>query len=135
MMNTKEKNIDMIEEKDSLIQNMLIKDLRNLNNKSTFLFKNDSEGLNSSFDNFDLSSIDEYIQNLQLDELKKIINNSIFLNNIYDESLQHKVKITGLDRNIILLIENKKEKATLEQLITYCNKLNIPYKQFLSELF
>ena len=31
--------------------------------------------------------------------------------------------------------ETKKEKATLEQILTYCNTLHIPYKQILPELF
>lgn len=72
---------------------------------------------------------------MQLKELKELETNSHLLEKINEADLQHKVKLTGLERDIILLIETKKEKATLEQILIYCNTLHIPYKQILPELF
>jgi len=51
------------------------------------------------------------------------------------QTIKHKSKITGLDERIIILIETKKEKATLEQLMIYCKKLHLPFKNIIPEFF
>jgi cellulose biosynthesis protein BcsQ len=50
-------------------------------------------------------------------------------------SRAEKVKITGLSEDTIEKLETRKEKATLEEIIIYCNKLHISFQQFLPELF
>jgi hypothetical protein len=79
--------------------------------------------------------IDNYIQSLQLKELKEIENNSDLLKKLNQTSIKNKSKITGLDEKIIIIIETKKEKATLEQLMIYCNILHIPFQKIVPEFF
>ena len=108
--------------------------MRELEKTSKFLFSNE---LSSKIDNDEQSylEVDEYIQSLQLSELQEIENNSKLLKRINQTTIKHKSKITGLDERIIILIETKKEKATIEQLLIYCNKLNIPYQKIVPEFF
>ncbi len=121
-----------LEEQDFVIQNMSVAELRSLKRKSVEI---DNDIIQIDNEDEEYLDIDFYIQQLQLSELKKIVENSFLLKNINEDSLLHKTKLTGLDRNIVLLVENCKEKATLQQIITYCTKLNIPFKKFLPELY
>ncbi|MCP4353326.1 MAG: hypothetical protein GY795_48365 [Desulfobacterales bacterium] len=66
-------------------------------------------------------------------ELKELETDSHLPEKINEADLQHKVRLTGLERDIILLIETRKEKATLEQILIYCNTLHIPYNQMLPD--
>ena len=127
-------NIETIDEFDDYIQSLDINQLRELENTSQFLFTNDST---PDFDNEQqlYLEIDTYIQSLQLSELREIENNSQLLKKINRTTVKHKSKITGLDEKIIWLIETKKEKATLEQLMTYCNKLQILFQKIAPEIF
>ncbi len=133
-MSNKKTNIELINENDDYIQSLNITQLRELENKSKFVF---STELSSIIDNDEQAylSVDEYIQSLQLSELREIENNSKLLKSINHTTIKHKSKITGLDERIIILIENKKEKATIEQLLIYCNKLNIPFQKIVPEFF
>ena|GEM_PF-3366655 len=132
----KNNNLQTIEEQDDYIQSLDIARLHEVERGSEFLFQNDMS-LQSDKNSEDLKydNTDVYIQNLQLKELRELEINSHLLEKINEADLQHKVKLTGLERHIILLIETKKEKATLEQILTYCNTLHIPYNQILPELF
>ena len=76
---------------------------------------------------------DEEIQNLQINELKNFVNKTKQINE--KDTIQYKIIQTGLNENTILLIETNKYRATLEQLISYCNGLEISYKDFLPELY
>jgi hypothetical protein len=126
-------NAENIDESDDYIQSLDINQLRQLEKNSTFLFSN--EPLNVPADDQFYLEIDDYIQSLQLSELKEIENNSQLLKNISQSTIKHKSKITGLDERIIILIETKREKATLEQLMIYCNKLHVPYQKIIPEFF
>jgi len=132
----KNNNLQIIEDQDDYIQSLDIARLHEVERNSKFLFQNDmSLQADKNFEDLKYDNTDVYIQNLQLKELKELETNSHLLKKINEADLQHKVKLTGLERNIILLIETKKEKATLEQILTYCNTLHIPYNQILPELF
>lgn len=133
-MQTNINNIETIDEFDDYIQSLDISQLRQLENTSKFLFSAD---LSSNIDTDEqlYLEIDDYIQSLQLSELREIEKNSQLLKTINRTAIKHKSKITGLDEKIILLIETKKEKATLEQLMIYCNKLHIPFQQIAPEFF
>ena len=132
----KNNKLTTIEEQDDCIQSLDIAQLREMESRSNFLFQNIKSLQNdSNYDDLKYSNIDEYIKNLQLSELREIEKNSQLLEQWNEVDLHHKIKITWLDRNIIILIETKKEKATLEQIITYCNTLHIPYNEMLPELF
>lgn len=126
-------NIENIDESDDYIQSLDINQLRQLEKSSTFLFSNEP----SDFPEVEQSylEIDDYIQSLQLSELKEIESNSQMINKISQSTIKHKSKITGLDERIIILIETKHEKATLEQLLIYCNKLHVPYQKIMPEFF
>lgn len=132
-MQNKSINTENIDQSDGYIQSLDINQLRQLEKKSTFLFSNQPSDF-SEEEHFYLE-IDDYIQSLQLSELKEIENNSQLLNKINQSSIRHKSKITGLDEKIIILIETRHEKATLEQLLTYCNKLHLPYQKIIPEFF
>jgi len=131
--NMKFKSID---EQDDFIQSLSLKELKKLNKKNQLLFQNNGEIIpEPEEESSDLIAFDEYIQRLQLTELKKIFSDKQSVNQLDDVALGEKVKITGLDRNVILIIETKKEKATLEQIMIYCKQLHIPYQQLIPEFF
>jgi hypothetical protein len=127
------KNLD-IEAQDAAIQAMSIAQLKQFRQRSTRLNIVLEGAQHEEADNA-ATNMDTYIQQLQLSALRKIVENSQLLSKINEDSLRHKSNITGLDRNIVLLIENSKENATLQQIVTYCTKLNIPFKRLLPELY
>lgn len=132
----KNNNLQIIEEQDDYIQSLDIARLREVEKNSRFLFQNDmSLQADKNSEDLKYDNTDVYIRNLQLKELKELETNSHLLEKINEADLRHKAKLTGLERDIILLIETKKEKATLEQILIYCNRLHIPYNQMLPELF
>ncbi len=128
--------MQITEEQDDYIQSLDIARLHELERNSRVLFQN-GMSLQADRNSEDLKydSTDAYIQNLQLKELKELETDSHLLKKINETDLRHKARLTGLERDIILLIETEKEKATLEQILTYCNTLHIPYNQILPELF
>jgi hypothetical protein len=127
---------DTVDEQDDYILSLPLKDLKGINKKNKFLFQNKGEIVpEPEFENPDLVAFDEYIQKLQLTELKKLFESKSSIIQLDEVTIAEKVKITGLDRNVILIIETKKEKATLEQIMTYCKQLHIPYQQLIPEFF
>lgn len=129
-------NTKSINEQDEYFQFLSLKELKKINKESKFLFQN--EGVISpepEIESVDLSSIDGLIQKMQLDELKKLTETQDTFSQLDEYAITEKARVTGLDRNIILLIETKKEKATLEQIMIYCRKLRIPFQQFIPEFF
>ncbi len=133
-MKHKKNNMENPDSFDDHIQSMDINQLKQFEKESKYLFSND---LPQVLEEEELSylEIDNYIQSLQLKELKEIEKNSDLLKKMNQSSLKHKSKITGLDERIIILIETKREKATLEQLMIYCNKLHIPFQKMIPEFF
>ncbi len=127
-------DIETIGEFDDYIQSLDINQLKQIETDSIFLFSNE-QFENNFVDHQDYLEIDNYIQSLEISELREMEKNSEILNDINKSSIKHKSKITGLDERIILIIETKKEKATLEQLMIYCNKLHIPYQKIVPEFF
>ena len=71
-------------------------------------------------------------QSLSLRELRNLHKQSSIL---ISPTLAEKASITGLPQEVIQKLETQKEKATLEEIITYCNRLHIPFQQFVPELF
>ena len=125
MIKTKNLTYETIEQQDNFIQSLSISDIKNqiIGQEITvdkIIIEQENEDFESDFE----------IQNLSLDKLKTLAN--INKENL---SIQHKITKTGLDANTILLIETNKNRATLEELITYCKGLNISYQTFLPELF
>jgi hypothetical protein len=127
-------NTIYLEKQDTTLQEMSVTQLKRLKEKGTVVNLALEEEIPFSIEEND-TDMDLYIQNLQLAELKKLVENSKLLHLINEDSLLHKAKITGLDKNIVLLIEHNKETATLQQIITYCTKLNIPFRRLLPELY
>jgi hypothetical protein len=129
-------NTIYLEKQDTTLQEMSVTQLKRLKEKGTVVNLALEEEIPFSIEENDTDmDMDLYIQNLQLAELKKLVENSKLLQLINEDSLLHKAKITGLDKNIVLLIEHSKETATLQQIITYCTKLNIPFRRLLPELY
>jgi len=133
-MKTNNLNIETIEEFDDYIQSLDINQLKQIEKDSFFLFSNEQFD-NNLLEEQDYLEIDNYIRSLQISELREIEKNSEILNKINKSTIKHKSKITGLYERIILLIETKREKATLEQLMIYCNKLHIPFQKIVPEFF
>ncbi|MBI4645124.1 MAG: hypothetical protein HY738_00670 [Bacteroidia bacterium] len=123
-------------EQDDYIQSLSLKELKELNKSNKFLFQNSGDIIpENEIENLNLIAIDEQIQKLQLNELKKIFETNKTAYKIDEISIIEKAKITGLDKNVIMLIETKKEKATIEQIMVYCSKLHIPYQRLVPEFF
>ncbi len=133
-MKNKKNNIENPDEFDDFIQSLDLTQLKKFEKESKYLFSNELPLVLEEEEQSYLE-IDNYIQSLQLKELNEIENNSELIKKLNQSSTMHKSKITGLDERIIILIETKKEKATLEQLMIYCNKLHIPYQKLIPEFF
>ena len=73
----------------------------------------------------------EQLQQMPLEELRALKGNAIALS----PTLEEKIHLTGLTATVIQQLETQKEKATLEQILTYCQRLHIPIQQFVPELF
>jgi DNA-binding Xre family transcriptional regulator len=125
-------NININLEKEATnIQKLPLKQLRKVVKNSVLLFKNNGE-IQAPAEEDDILVEKEFvsakIQKLSLRELRALRNkNSI--------NLTEKVTITGLSQEVIQKLETQKEKATLEEIVTYCRSLHIPFKDFLPELF
>ena len=72
------------------------------------------------------------LQEMPLNELRNLQAEKT---GIPKASLSEKSMITGLSQDTIAIIETRKEKATLEDILSYCTKLNIAFQDFLPELF
>jgi len=132
----KNNSLQTIEERDDYIQSLDVARLREVERNSEFLLQNEmSLQTDRNSEDLKYDNTDMYIQNLQLRELKELEANSHLLEKINEADLRHKARLTGLERDIILLIETRKEKATLEQILIYCNTLHIPYNRILPEIF
>ncbi len=129
-------NTKVINKQDDYLQSLSLKESKKINAEGEFLFRGEGDFVaEPDIKDIDYCTIDELIQNTQLDELKKIFENPEYIHQIDELAIASKARITGLDKNTILLIETKKEKATLEQIMTYCRKLHIPFQQFIPEVF
>ena len=118
------------EQQDNFIQSLSIDELKTSFVGKSIAIQKADENI-ASFD--DYLDTDNEIQNLQINELRNFVN--ITKQKEEKQTIQYKITHTGLDENTILLIETNKYRATLEQLINYCNGLKISYKHFLPELF
>ena len=127
-MKTNNFNYKTTEQQDDYIQSMSIDELKTSFVGKPIFTENENIGMIDEYDD-----IDEKIQNLQINELENFVNSAKQLEQ--NNTLQYKIKHTGLDKNSIQLIENNKHRATLEQLISYCKGLKISYKEFLPELY
>ena len=108
----KNNNLQIIEEQDDYIQSSDIARLREVERNSEFLFQNDmSLQADKNSEDLKYDNTDAYIQNLQLKELKELETDSHLPEKINEADLQHKARLTGLERDIILLIETKKGKS------------------------
>ncbi len=135
MMQNKTENFESsIDGFDDYIQSLSINQLKEFEKSGNKLTNKTVVDKEENNENFDIE-IDIYIQTLQLSEIREIEKNSQLLKNIDKQAIKHKSKITGLDEKIIILIETRKEKATLEQLLIYCNKLHIPFQKIAPEFF
>ncbi len=79
-----------------------------------------------------MESVSLRLQEMPLNELRNL---QVEKTQIPKASLSEKSAITGLSQDTIAIIETRKEKATLEDILRYCTKLNISFKEFLPELF
>lgn len=126
------------EEMAVFIQNLPLNELRKIfEENSIFLFKNDGrypidKEEEEEEEDEELIRQDETIQNMSLEELRNLPTTKIHINK---PSLEEKSAITGLDKQVITKLEKQKEKATLQDIMIYCRKLGIAFKDFLPELY
>jgi len=132
-MKTKNYSIDeMIEN----IQSMSVSDLKQIENSSEFIFQNngeypDSNILNDDIEN-NMDTLSDFIHTMSLSEIKSIPTIPI---NVDELTIEQKILLTGLEKWIIVRLETQKENATLKEIITYCEKLKIPFNRFIPELY
>ena len=63
---------------------------------------------------------------------KKEIIKKIKEKPISELSLQEKTKLTGLNANVIVQIENKNIDISIREVITYCKSIGLDFTKFLS---
>jgi hypothetical protein len=131
MKNEPTNNDEMVD----YFQSLSAMELKEVEKKSIFLFRNDGEYPDNQLILSEADLVSEqaadYYQNLTLVELRNIKKESASSSIL---SLEEKAAITGLEKWVILKLETQKENATLKEIMTYCSKLNIPYYQFLPEI-
>lgn len=118
-------NSGMMTEQDEIIQSLNISEM-----ETTFIGEEILKDQSNTADDEKYLDTDFTLQNMKIDDLKKLFKP---IGQKY--SMQHKITRTGLDENTILLIETNKYRASLGELINYCNGLHLSYKEFLPELF
>lgn len=129
-MNRKE-----LEAQDDMIQNMSVKELKTLFSKG----KSRTVDTNALYSEEQQSVFQEEIECSE-EELSLHNMSPIELNNLYKRSkkllpIAEKTAKTGLSKKVIERLEKNKRKATLEEIIAYCQGLKISFREFLPELF
>jgi hypothetical protein len=118
------------------LQSMSVSELKQVEKNSEVVFRNDGEYPDSdSFKdeyNERMENLTDTIYNLSLSEIKNIHTTPVIIENL---SLDQKVQITGLEKWVIIRLETQKENAALKEIITYCEKLKIPFSRFVPEIF
>lgn len=129
----KMKNDILREVEAEKIQKMPLKQWRNIANNGVLLLENKGE-IQADKEDFEIDKEDAAakIQQLSLKKLRSLKPKERIL---VTPTLEDKVAITGLSQEIIQKLETQKEKATLEEIMTYCSRLKIPFREFLPELF
>ena len=131
----KTKNYNLNEMIDGL-QSMSVSELKDIEKNSVIVFQNNGEYPESdSFKNDYAERMEDFtdtIYNMTLSEIKNIPTTPLMVENL---SLDQKVLITGLEKWVIIRLETQKESAALKEIITYCEKLKIPFNRFLPEIF
>lgn len=118
------------------LQSMSVSELKQVEKYSEVVFQNDGEyPENDAFTDDYIERMEDFtdvIYNMTLSEIKNIPASSLIVENL---SLDQKVLITGLEKWVIIRLETQKENAALKEIITYCEKLKIPFNRFLPEIF
>lgn len=131
----KTKNYNLNEMIDGL-QSMSVSELKDIEKNSVIVFQNNGEYPESdSFKDDYIERMEDFtdtIYNMTLSEIKNIPTTPLIVENL---SLDQKVLITGLEKWVIIRLETQKENAALKEIITYCEKLKIPFNRFLPEIF
>lgn len=129
-MKTKNFTYETPEKQDDFIQSLCIDEL-----KTSFIGKSVfTQKVNENITNADeYLKADREIQDLQINELVNFVKSA--KQSAQNKTIQYKIIQTGLDENTIHLIETNKHRATLGQLISYCEGMKISYKEFLPELY
>jgi hypothetical protein len=128
-------NSDIYWEKQSeAILKMSLKELRMMSKKATVLFENKGDILPcaDAGETPEQAAMSDRIQKMPLQELRALKGTHRL---VVTPSRAEKIKITGLSAETIEKLETRKEKATLEEIMIYCNRLNISFQHFLPELF
>lgn len=129
----KMKNDIFLELEAEKIQKMPLKQWRTIAMNGVHLLENKGEiKADKEEIETDKEDISEKIQKLSLKKLRSLQGKERIL---VTPTLEDKVIITGLSQEIINKLETQKEKATLEEIMTYCSRLKIPFREFLPELF
>jgi len=121
-MNCNNLHFQSTEEQDDFLQNLSVKELKNLSKQSKPLFKN--EGVEVGNDSLGNELVDESLMNMSLSQLRHLRKNATTPKE--DKHLiAAKSKTTGLSKAVIQQIESNKGLASLNDIMTYCQKLNI----------
>jgi len=123
-----------IDEMTDVLQSMSVNELQEISNNSTFLFENkdELELYDNEIIDHKIDVMTDFLRNMSLKELRNLSTKTLNPDNL---SIEQKILITGLDKWKIIRIETQKENATLKDILTYCDKLKIPYMSFMPELF
>jgi len=131
-MNLNNLHFKNIEEQDNFLQNLSAKELKELSKQSTFLFKN--EEVVAEDEDLESESMDDLLMNMSVSQLKNL-GKRVPSKKRKAYLIAVKSKATGLPETVIQQIEKNKGLASLNDIMIYCQKLKIPYQEFLPELF
>jgi hypothetical protein len=134
MMNMIDDSDEYWEKKSEAILKMSLKELREMSKNSIVIFKNQGDIVPQMEEDEtpEEAALSDLIQSMSLKELRALKKTHRL---VVTPTQEEKIKITGLSAETIERLETRKEKATLEEIMIYCNRLHISFQQFLPELF
>jgi hypothetical protein len=117
-----------LEKEAAKIQKMSLKQWRETIDKPVVLFQNNGEIIAAHEPTDEKEGEAASLQKLSLKALRHLHQQAL-------PNLAEKMMLTGLSKEVIEKLETQKQKATLEEIIIYCSRLHIPFRDFLPELF
>ena len=119
-----------LDKQADILQSMSLKELKSVfsNGKAVSVVVEYTEEEKLAFkEDAELTKEEIFLQNMSVKELKELFKSPT--------PIAEKTAKTGLSEKAILRVEKNRKKATLEEIIAYCQGLKISFQDFLPELF
>ena len=119
-----------LDKQAEILQNMSLKELKSVfsGDKTYVTASEPTEAEKLAYkDEMEFTEEELMLQNMSLKEVKALFKNS--------KAIAEKTAKTGLSEKAIKRVEENRKKATLEEIIAYCQGLKISFQDFIPELF